>query len=309
MIYVEIRGNLGNQLFIYATAKKIQKLTGQKIQLNTTTLNKYFPNYKFGLSEFIMEDPDCFIESYKKLPWFTNEYLLPIKIFKKILNKTPKINKILSDFFFKAFEKKGYFIWRGETFKKFSLGNHKNYYLSGFWQSEEYFYDIRDELLEIITPINSIRECNFELLNLIRNSESICVSIRRGDYVDNPKISAIYNVCDINYFIESVNEIKKNVVNVKVICFSDDVEWVKKNIKFDCETHYETYGNSLSEKVQLMSSCKHFVLSNSSFSWWTEFLSIRGGITIAPKNWYADEREADIYRKNWIYLEDKTEEE
>ncbi|WP_412733804.1 alpha-1,2-fucosyltransferase [Lactococcus cremoris] len=62
----------------------MQKLTGQKIQLNTTTLNKYFPNYKFGLSEFIMEDPDCFIESYKNYPGSQTSISYLLKFLKNI---------------------------------------------------------------------------------------------------------------------------------------------------------------------------------------------------------------------------------
>ena len=56
------------------------------------------------------------------------------------------------------------------------------------------------------------------------------------------------------------------------------------------------------EKVRLMSACKHFVLSNSSFSWWVQYLSdSEQKKVIAPDIWYktGKHRHADVYQDNW----------
>lgn len=302
MIYVEIRGNLGNQLFIYAMARKLQIQTGQKICLNLSTLERYFPQYKFSLPEFIQLSDECVIEE-KKLPFWINEYSIPMKIGKKILSKLPNINKRLSKLVFHIFSKRGVYIWREETYIELPLDEKSDYYLSGFWQSEKFFPNMRGVLRDELLSKAVVSDHNRILYNMIKEPDSICVSIRRGDYVSNPKIRKVYDVCDTNYFYDGVMKIIKNHPKAKVICFSDDIDWVKNNIDFGVQTFYESGKDSLSEKILLMSSCQHFVLANSSFCWWAEYLSDRNGTTIAPKWWYADHRPADIYNKNWVYLD------
>ena len=77
-------------------------------------------------------------------------------------------------------------------------------------------------------------------------------------------------------------------------------------MKFNCKTYYESGKDPVWEKLRLMSLCKHFVISNSSFSWWAQYLSTNEDkIVYAPKQWYVDGRKADIFEKSWRYLEDE----
>ena len=132
------------------------------------------------------------------------------------------------------------------------------------------------------------------------------MTIRRGDYISDPKYKKIYFVCDNDYFIEGVNRIKAEIPEAKVFVFSDDVDWVKKNIDFNCKTYYESGKDDVWEKLRLMSACKHFVISNSTFSWWAQHLSKNPDKMIyAPSKWYPDGRPCDIYEDNWRYIEVK----
>ena len=63
MIYIDMLGNLGNQLFEYAYARKIQELTGQKVTLNTCFLEKYYKDYKFNLNSYKLNE-NIIIELY-----------------------------------------------------------------------------------------------------------------------------------------------------------------------------------------------------------------------------------------------------
>lgn len=56
MIYVEIQGNLGNQLFQYAYARHIQEKTGQTICLNLYNFNKGRPDLKFSLDDYVLNE-------------------------------------------------------------------------------------------------------------------------------------------------------------------------------------------------------------------------------------------------------------
>ena len=88
-----------------------------------------------------------------------------------------------------------------------------------------------------------------------------------------------------------------------MICFSDDIEWVKNNLDFKCETYYENGNDPVWEKLRLMSCCKHFVISNSSFSWWAQYLSCnKNKIVYAPTKWYVDNRKVDIFQDSWKYI-------
>lgn len=302
MIYIDIRGNAGNQFFIYSFARELQKKTGQVICLNTYYLNKYFPEYKFSLSEFRLNSK-VIINSRKRLPFFMNTYCLPIKALKSLFSLFPSLGRICSKLWFLLMSKFGVYIWLGETYVTIPIKNHRNYYITGFWQSERYFSDISSVLREELICKTPLQEKNKDLFNLINHTESICVTIRRGDYINNKNIKRNYYICDDQYFYKGVSMIREHFNNAIVICFSDDIDWVKKNLNFNCPTYYESGNDSIGEKIRLMASCKHFVISNSSFSWWASYLSVREGITVAPSKWYVDNRPADIYRNNWHYID------
>ena len=52
-----------------------------------------------------------------------------------------------------------------------------------------------------------------------------------------------------------------------------------------------------------MSSCSHFVISNSSFSWWAQYLSCNEDkIVYSPSKWYVDDRKVDIFQEKIILI-------
>ena len=67
---------------------------------------------------------------------------------------------------------------------------------------------------------------------------------------------------------------------------------------------FETGKDDVFEKIRLMSKCKHFILSNSSFSWWAQYLSdSKEKIVVAPSRWYTSGEKTDIYQDSWNLLE------
>lgn len=299
MIIVDMKGNIGNQMFIYAVARKIQEETNDTICVNTYYLKKNYPSYKFNLNIFKLNDNVIF--DNKKIPFFASSESKFFKIFRRLTFNISFFQKL----YFKLFSLFNIFVWNGTTYQKINIKKSKNIYLSGYWQCPKYFDDIKHILVNEFSVKENVSDKNKILLNEIINSESVCVSIRRGDYLSNPQVKKFHYLCDETYFKKAIDKIKTNIKNPTIFCFSDDPQWVQENIKFDCKTIYENIGNTLIDKLILMENCKHFVLSNSSFSWWVEFLSVneKNKIVIAPNNWYANKQKADIYEPYWLTIE------
>lgn len=292
MIHVNIRGNIGNQLFEYACARKLQKKYNKMISLNIYDIKKYHPEYKFNLDGYLLNNNVRIDE--KKLPFYFYTRTILLRIFRKIF---PNI-------YFNFMKKFGCYTWLGNTYKEFPDKEHKNIYIDGYFQSSKYFDDIRDELLLELVPKETKNKKNEELYKKINSTESVCITIRRGDYLSNDIYKKKFFVCDDEYFYKSIKRMKEKVPNCTFFIFSDDIEWAKKNLKINEEIFFETGNDTVFEKLRLMSSCKHFILSNSSFSWWAQYLSQnKNKIVLAPSIWYVNQEKTDIYQENWELIE------
>ena len=129
--------------------------------------------------------------------------------------------------------------------------------------------------------------------------------IRRGDYL-SPKYKHL-NVCDYQYYFESMNYIISKLNNPTFFIFSntsDDLDWIKENYSLPGKIVYVKNDNPDYEELRLMYSCKHFIISNSTFSWWAQYLSNNSGIVIAPEIWNRLNHDgiADLYMPNWITM-------
>jgi hypothetical protein len=84
-----------------------------------------------------------------------------------------------------------------------------------------------------------------------------------------------------------MKKIKEKVSQCIFVFFSDDVEWCKGTFQSDANNYYfESGSDPVWEKLRLMYSCKHFIISNSTFAWWAQFLgSNPKKIVIAPCRW------------------------
>jgi hypothetical protein len=159
----------------------------------------------------------------------------------------------------------------------------------GKYENPQFFQHLRPVLLKEFTPKLPPLDCNKELYDMIAQTNSVCVSIRRGDYL-SPKFKSEFYVCDEGYFAKAIEVIKQKVENPVLFFFSNDIEWVKENIKTDLPAYYERGDSSVSEKLRLMYSCKHFIISNSTFSWWAQYLSRNSEkVVVAPDHWFNDQ--------------------
>ena len=147
---------------------------------------------------------------------------------------------------------------------------------------------IRPILIKEFTPKFPPLSCNQDLYGIINSTNSVCVSIRRGDYL-NSKYSTTFYICDETYIKKAIEKAQQLISNPVFIFFSDDIEWVKNHIKLSFPSYYESGHDPTWEKMRLMYSCKHFIISNSTFSWWAQYLSRNTSkIVISPDHWTND---------------------
>ena len=138
----------------------------------------------------------------------------------------------------------------------------------------------------------------------IKNSHSVCINVRRADFVHLQAASETHGFCDLKYFERCISLVTEKEPQANFFVFSDDVEWCKDNFSgktgFTIVDHSHK-GPKFSWYLHLMTLCKHFIIPNSSFAWWAAWLSQRGGLVLAPKNWFRDAKinTADLFPDHW----------
>ncbi len=162
----------------------------------------------------------------------------------------------------------------------------KNCFTYGSFEIVDYIDGIEGILKREFTPVHPCRKENERLYEVIRTTNSICLAVRRGDFMREEFRKTFY-VCDVEYFKRAVDYMKKHVENPVFIVFSNDIAWVKENIKIDGTVYYESGSDPVWETFRLMYSCKHFVISNSTLHWWAQWRSENENkIVVAPDRWY-----------------------
>ncbi|MEG0034849.1 MAG: alpha-1,2-fucosyltransferase [Bacilli bacterium] len=292
MIEVNITGQLGNQLFQYACARQLQEIYGGEIILNTHELTNTMKSFNLSLMNFSLSD-SVRIENQNPLKKINAERL-SVKLFRKYI----------PNLYFYIKVRQGAFIWGySRIYKELPLLKKNTDYieLNGFWQCEKYFDAIPEIIKKEFTPKYPKLESNEMLYQMIKKTNSVCVTVRRGDFLSSNHINTFY-VCDSDYFQNAMVQMKKLVPRCVFFAFSDDIEWVKQNVAFPGKVYYESGNDPVWEKLRLMYCCKHFILSNSSFSWWAQHLSENDNkIVIAPDRWYnsGKNQKAAIYSDQW----------
>ena len=271
MIIVKLMGGLGNQMFQYSFARFLSLKFNHDIKLDINFLLDRKPVLNFTYRDFELNN---FNFNYE----FVKDY--DLNLFKFNL-----YNKFITKFRLKS---SNLYLREGSSdISKIPFS--KNIYLDGFWQNEKYFLEIRETLLEDFNLTNYLVSQHQYILNENFNHNTISVHIRRGDYITNDHNNSYHGTCSIDYYLSSINYIKKYINNPKFLFFSDDIEWVIENFNtLNINKVFitnEISKNSISD-LFLMTQCRHNIIANSTFSWWGAWLNNNTSkIVIAPSKW------------------------
>ncbi|MBL4708757.1 MAG: alpha-1,2-fucosyltransferase [Flavobacteriales bacterium] len=288
MIISRISGGLGNQMFQYAIAKSMAKKNNDISKLDVffypkQTLRKHELN-KFNIEEDIASKKEC------------NNLRASEGFIFKVKNK---LGLNISRPKFYTYE------YNITSFDKEVFDKNGDIYLDGFWQNENYFKSIREEIINDFTPKDRISDEVNRYLQDIKSVNSVSLHIRRGDYLADKHTNSVHGVSGLDYYKNATEYISTKIENPIFYIFSDDITWCKENFTFLQNKIFIDDTKSAIDDLELMKKCKHNIIANSTFSWWGAWLNQNDKkIVIAPKVWFIDEKwqNLSITLNDWIKI-------
>ncbi|MFA5531524.1 MAG: alpha-1,2-fucosyltransferase [Thiohalomonadaceae bacterium] len=298
-IIVQLMGGLGNQLFQYAVGRRIAVANAFSLKLDVSWFMyhprwfKYRPYRPYSLNHFAtLKDVASFVE-IAKLRGLTWAHLKDNLLRKVYVDRLPRKQTVVQE--------------RSVDFDPEILEVSSSTYLIGYWQSEKYFKEIEEIIRNEFTVITPPDPENARIAYEIKETEAICIHVRRGDYITDLKAKESLGLCSLDYYYRSIDYIMARVDKPHFYIFSDDPDWTQQYVTIDAPTTYVR--NNPSDKnyedLRLMTHCKHFIIANSSFSWWGAWLSSnRQKIVISPAQWFKGTKYCDDDRvpKEWVRL-------
>lgn len=286
MVIVKIKGGLGNQMFGYAYAKALHQ-HGYDVKLDTSAYQTYTLHGGYLLDHYQI---DLMVAKQNEISDFNVHSFLS-----KIKNKLHIFNpKVVQE--------------KSLQYDIKMLNPLDNKYIDGYFQTEQYFTDIRALILKQFALKTALSNYSKKIENQILQSDvSISLHVRRGDYTNNTNMQ-IHGVCNLSYYQDAIKLFYKKFDSINFFIFSDDMNWVRENLNLKDAIYVHSEEKRIPhEDIYLMSLCKHNIIANSSFSWWGAWLNKNDNkIVLAPIKWFADQKlrneASDIIPTTWIKL-------
>jgi hypothetical protein len=283
MVIVRLIGGLANQMFPYAVGRSLAHRLGTELKLDISGFAVYrqkanLAPRSYGLDVFsIRED------------FATNEEIESLKIGRRSLwNRARKMLFGISTPPPATYVKEKQFEFDPEILQLTG-----DVYLVGNWNSYKYFEDTEEIIRSEFTFRHPQTGKNLDLSRMIAATESVSLHIRRGDFVSNPKVNALYGTCGLDYYQRCVEALAKRVEEPHFFIFSDEPGWVRDNLRLPfAMTIVDHNGpDRAHEDLRLMSQCRHHILANSGFSWWGAWLDRRQDkLVYVPREWFRSGR-------------------
>ena len=258
-VIVRILGGLGNQLFCYAAARRLALVNNAELVLDDASGFAYDTEYQrhYLLGHFN-------ITCRKARP---SERLEPFSRVRRALKR--RWNQHL------PLAQRAYLVQAGIDFDP-TLLHFKpkgTVYLEGYWQSEDYFKDVVHTLrqdLQIKPPTDA---ANLAMAEHIRGGTSVAVHVR---FFDEPHADGINNAPG-DFYTRALEAMDCLAPAAHYFIFSDQPEAARARIplpdaRVTLVAHNQGDENAYAD-LWLMTQCQHFIIANSTFSWWGAWLA------------------------------------
>lgn len=196
-----------------------------------------------------------------------------------------------------------------------SVVHSRGHFFEGFWSTERYFKQHADQIRADLTLKDALGADAAAIEKEILDAKQggfvpVAIHVRRGDYISNPYAAAAHSTVGIDYYenalaalYEQMSKAGLSKDKVRFFIFSDEISWVEQNIPHISGTYVSRPSIKDAEEIHLMSICSHYIIANSSFSWWGAWLNPNPDkIVVAPLKWvnnpYMNTR--DVCPPEWI---------
>ena len=286
MIATKIREGLGNQMFIYAAARAMALRNDVPLVLDTHSCFEQGNPYgrKYGLH--------CFNIKYQSDRFRTLDYMCGNKVY----GLSRRLGRNI------LFPKQRFFV-QGEDnavfFPEMVESKNKEAFISGYWQNERYFNDYADQIREDFSFVKKFPAATLRELDKIKKQGDVPVALG----------VRLYQECDFDfgkmnkeYYLKAMEYIAERFPNAIFYAFSQVQDWVRENLddgRYNIVYIEPKVGeDSAADDMMLFSSCKHHIISNSTFYWWGAWLAEPNPehIVVAPKSWQT------VPCENWVKL-------
>jgi hypothetical protein len=299
MVSVELTGGLGNQMFQYAVGFALARRRGTRLALDLRHYEAPTPAglpprpYELGrlsVSAGPVETLDRLRLAGGEMPRSRN---LAIRAIRKASQASgwARVRRVVDAA--EGFDARLASLPPGDV------------WLSGCWQSERYFAGEREAILREFTFRAEPDPANRTTLGEIESARTaVCVHVRRGDYT---RPETLTRPCDPSYYSRALAWMADRAPGATHFVFSDDPAWARDNLPVPPGSTFVTHnvGTNDPEDLRLMARCTHFVIANSTFSWWAAWLGRSPGkLVVAPARWYARPHasERDLVPVTWARL-------
>jgi len=289
-IIARVFGGLGNQLFIYATARAMAERTGAELVLDTRTgfqgdayerqfaLHHFNANYREATALERFDFPTG--RGWRYVFRRGNE-ILPFK------NRFYLTDLLANEWFFMP--------------EMLAYCPSSVVWLEGYWQSPRYFEDARtilDKELRIKSPL-SVQ--TLRLAEHLQKPNSICIHLRMLRNVIKGVEALKVSETNMKYYQRSMDYIAERLENPQFFCFSDNPEISNSLLQTPYNLTFVKHNKSdehAYEDFYLMTLCRHFILSNSTFGWWAAWMGqANKSMVMSPPLHRWDNR--DILPQGW----------
>lgn len=289
---VRLNNRLGNQLFEYAFARALSLRLG----INHCILVGSAPN---RLDCFHLPSGFRFASRVGHLSWIARAVLTCMgKLAQVYASRPALLFRIESALRWLVNLCGVHFCLDGYLCPHYALLRSCHLYCSGYFQSERYFKDYSSVIRSDLAFLESVTSPCCEMADLIKGCQSVCIHIRMGDYRQLPA----YSVCDRAYFLRAIAYVKRKMPDAIFFLFSDDPAQASALLS-QPEVRVIPSHFTDQQSLYLGSLCRHHIISNSSFSWWMQYLAYhKDQIVIAPQRWMNDDTPTPQYQAHWTLV-------
>lgn len=289
MIVIILAGGLGNQMFEYAAARAMSLRVGTDLVLNTRmgferdkVYHRVFAldafNIKYSKNRllsfdfpygYVLERISRRIGRHVLCPWY--RYIYEGKITIEELRNTVNLSNVI---------------------------------MSGVWVGQEYFSDYVDAIRQDFTVSKQLppEVLYYEKMILESSIPVVAMGVRIYQEIKDEKLrKESFFYYNGNYFERALAYLKEKIGVFKLLIFTQAEEWVKDNVYIegiDWEFVHTAQSDATAVyDMHIMSLCHHYILSDSSFYFWSCWLNPSADkIVTIPEKW------SNCVSQEWIRL-------